>query len=65
MSEQAPKSDLERVSLRIGWSVGTLLGMVRTGVLSDQMWARVEPLLPSSDGRPGRPFAITGRWSRG
>ena len=30
--------------------------MVRTGVLSDQMWARVEPLLPSSQGRPGRPF---------
>lgn len=30
--------------------------MVRTGVLSDEMWSRVEPLLPSSDGRRGRPF---------
>ena len=30
--------------------------MVRTGVLSDEMWSRVEPLLPCSDGRRGRPF---------
>ncbi len=30
--------------------------MVRTGVLSDEMRARVEPLLPSWPGRPGRPF---------
>ena len=30
--------------------------MVRTGVLDDQMWARVEPVLPSSGGRRGRPF---------
>ncbi len=30
--------------------------MVRAGMLSDEMWARVEPLLPSSQGRPGRPF---------
>ena len=30
--------------------------MVRTGVLSDDMWARVEPVLPSSDGRQGRLF---------
>ena len=30
--------------------------MVRAGVLSDEMWARVEPLLPCSDGRAGRPF---------
>ena len=30
--------------------------MVRTGVLTDEMWAQVEPLLPSSQGRPGRPF---------
>ena len=28
----------------------------RTAVLSDQVWERIEPLLPSSDGRPGRPF---------
>jgi len=25
-------------------------------VLSDQVWARIEPLLPSSEGRRGRPF---------
>ncbi len=30
--------------------------MVRAGVLSDEMWARVEPLLPDSAGRPGRSF---------
>ena len=30
--------------------------MVRAGVLSDGMWARVEPLLPCSDGKRGRPF---------
>jgi transposase len=30
--------------------------MVRAGVLSDDMWARVEPLLPCSAGRRGRPF---------
>ena len=30
--------------------------MVRTGLLDDEMWSRVEPLLPSSAGRRGRPF---------
>ncbi|WP_441869230.1 IS5 family transposase [Pseudarthrobacter sp. TAF60_1] len=30
--------------------------MSRTSVLSDDQWSRVEPLLPSSDGRRGRPF---------
>lgn len=30
--------------------------MVRTGVLSDEAWARIEPLLPSSQDRRG------GRW---
>ena len=33
-----------------------LPGMARTAVLSDEMWAQIEPLLPSSQGRPGRPF---------
>lgn len=28
----------------------------RTSVLTDQQWARIAPLLPSSLGRPGRPF---------
>jgi transposase len=32
-------------------------GVTRTGVLSDVMWARVDPLLPSSEGLRG------GRWS--
>lgn len=30
--------------------------MSRTAVLSDSVWERVEPLLPSSEGRRGRPF---------
>lgn len=30
--------------------------MSRDAVLSDQVWARIEPVLPSSDGRQGRPF---------
>ncbi len=30
--------------------------MTRDAVLSDQVWARIEPLLPSSEGRRGRPF---------
>ncbi len=30
--------------------------MSRTAVLSDAQWSRVQPLLPSSSGRAGRPF---------
>ena len=30
--------------------------MSRTAVLDDVAWARIEPLLPSSRGCPGRPF---------
>lgn len=30
--------------------------MSRTAVLSDADWARIEPLMPSSDGQRGRPF---------
>src|SRR4029077_21266669 len=30
--------------------------MSRTAVLSDAEWARIEPLMPSSDGQRGRPF---------
>ena len=30
--------------------------MTRTAVLDDATWERIEPLLPSSDGRRGRPF---------
>ncbi len=30
--------------------------MTRTAVLSDRQWARIEPLMPSSDGSRGRPF---------
>ena len=30
--------------------------MARTGVLSNETWSRVEPLLPSSQGKQGRPF---------
>lgn len=31
--------------------------MVRDGVFTDDFWAIVEPILPSSDGRRGRPWA--------
>ena len=30
--------------------------MSRTALLTDAQWARIEPLMPSSDGRRGRPF---------
>lgn len=30
--------------------------MSRMSVLSDAQWARIEPLMPSSDGQRGRPF---------
>lgn len=30
--------------------------MTRAAVLKDAQWARIEPLLPSSDGQRGRPF---------
>ena len=30
--------------------------MSRSAVLSDAQWARIEPLMPSSDGQRGRPF---------
>ena len=30
--------------------------MTRDGVLSDDQWARIESLMPSSGGRAGRPF---------
>lgn len=30
--------------------------MSERDVITDQMWERIEPLLPSSDGRRGRPF---------
>ena len=32
------------------------LEMVRDGVFSDEVWAVVEPMLPSSKGRAGRPW---------
>jgi transposase len=30
--------------------------MSRSGVLSEAAWVRIEPLMPSSEGRRGRPF---------
>ncbi len=30
--------------------------MSRTAVLTDAQWAKIEPLMPSSDGKPGKPF---------
>lgn len=40
----------------MGVIVGDAAVMSRTAVLSDAEWARIEPFLPSSDGRRGRPF---------
>ena len=34
----------------------TIGSVSRTSVLSDEQWSRIEPLMPSSDGAPGRPF---------
>ena len=33
--------------------------MTRTAEIDDSTWAVLEPLLPCSDGRPGRPFRDT------
>ena len=30
--------------------------MVRVGVISDELWALIEPVLPDSSGRQGRPW---------
>ena len=30
--------------------------MSRSAVLTDEQWARIEPLMPSSEGQRGRPF---------
>jgi transposase len=30
--------------------------MSRSAVITDDQWARIEPLMPSSDGQRGRPF---------
>ena len=30
--------------------------MAERDVITDEMWERIEPLMPSSDGKPGRPF---------
>jgi transposase len=30
--------------------------MVRTGVISDELWTLIEPVLPDSSGRQGRPW---------
>lgn len=34
----------------------TIRGVSRMSVLSDEQWARIEPLMPCSDGVVGRPF---------
>lgn len=48
---------LERVSLICGGCSETVVRMVRQGQISDEFWAIVGPLLPSSAGRRGRPWA--------
>ena len=39
--------------------------MSRAAVLTDAQWHLIEPLMPSSDGKQGSSFVITGRWWRG
>ena len=38
-----------------------MLGVVRVGLISDEMWVLVEPLMPSNGGRRGRPFVVDHR----
>jgi transposase len=33
-----------------------IAGMLRVGVISDDLWAAIEPVLPRSGGRGGRPW---------
>lgn len=47
---------LERVSeFWSSWSV-MIAGMVRDGLISDEFWAVMEPMLPVRGGRRGRPW---------
>lgn len=55
------RSSLTRACLLYGWWVlgqasGVTTSVSRFAVFSDEDWARVEPLLPSNQGRRGRPF---------
>jgi transposase len=47
---------LGRVSQIGGPVAGKLVGVSRFRVFTNDQWARIEPLLPSSDGQRGRPF---------
>ncbi|MBN9800997.1 hypothetical protein DMP15_27665 [Pseudonocardia sp. UM4_GMWB1] len=48
---------LGRACLRNRWvGVRDAVAVSRTAVLTDVQWARLAPLLPSSEGRRGRPF---------
>lgn len=54
-------SSSARACLLYGWWVlgqagGVTTSVSRFAVFSDEDWARVEPLLPSNQGRRGRPF---------
>jgi len=44
------------VSPKVGLVVRDAGWVSRDSVLTDGQWARIQPLLPSSDGRRGRPF---------
>lgn len=51
------KKSVTRACLLIRWHVlGDDAGMVRAGVISDALWEVIEPVLPSSAGRRGRPW---------
>jgi putative transposase len=40
------------------WVVDSVMlsGMVRDGVIDDELWSRIEPVLPCGQGRRGRPW---------
>lgn len=42
--------------LKIGGGAGIVCLMSREALLTDAQWARIEPLMPSSEGQRGRPF---------
>jgi len=51
------REQLERVSQWWACSAVMIAGMVRQGLITDEFWSIVEPLLPTSRGRVGRPWA--------
>ena len=56
-AEAVQRRPLRACLLKIVCRTGEDQLMVRTGVISDEFWAAVEPVLPKAAGRRGRPWA--------